>query len=378
MRRKTWKRVFIIPGAALCATQLALVYAAEAPAASGAKWYDTVAVNGYVQGSYTGKFNAGPNNKTSQGRAFDANANSFNFNSFLLQISKPVGESDHYGFVTKLRTGHDAGVLASGNDNSVFVEEAYVTYALPSMSKLSFSAGKFLTPEGFEGADTVYNPNFSEGLLWTLAEPVTHTGIKANYVISDKANATVGLVNGWDVTSDNNDNKTILWQLATTPMKQLTWSFQGTYGNELTTPAATAYQDHSKRLSLDTVVGFSPMDKLSLNGQLNWGQQTHSPGTVDGTSHWDGLGLWVSYVTSPMFTETVRFEVFDDQSGGVRTGLKQTAKEFTLTHKTMLTSNLGTRLEYRHDWSNEAYFTRKDGSAVTNQNTIAMDWFVTF
>jgi len=56
----------------------------------------------------------------------------------------------------------------------------------------------------------------------------------------------------------------------------------------------------------------------------------------------------------------------------------QTVKEFTLTQKNMFTPALGTRLEFRHDWSNQAYFLRDDGSAVRNQNTISMDWFVTF
>ena len=56
----------------------------------------------------------------------------------------------------------------------------------------------------------------------------------------------------------------------------------------------------------------------------------------------------------------------------------QTVKEFTLTQKHMFTPALGMRVEYRHDWSTEAYFTRTDGSAVRNQNTVSADWFVTF
>jgi len=66
----------------------------------------------------------------------------------------------------------------------------------------------------------------------------------------------------------------------------------------------------------------------------------------------------------------------NEQTPGTRTN--QTVQEFTLTHKTMLTANMGTRLEYRHDWSNETPFLRSDGSSVRNQNTISADWFVTF
>jgi hypothetical protein len=348
-----------------------------ADAAPAAKWYDSIAASGYLQASYTGNFNtpkgfAGAKAPTT-GRQFDTDSNGFNFNTFLLQIAKPVGDSDHYGFTVRLRTGQDAQTLSG---NNLWVQEAYVTYAIPSLTKLQLIGGKFVTSEGVEVVDTVNNPNFSEGLLFTFAEPITHTGIKANYTFSDKVNATVGLVNGWDVAGpDNNTAKTILWQVATTPIKQLTWSFQGLYGKEVADPT------HSQRLSLDTVATYALMDKLSVSGQANWGQQSNDPATARGagTTHWDGLGAWLSYATSSMFTESLRFEVLSDQNNASRLGgVNQTAKEITLTHKTMLTPALGTRLEYRHDWSNAPYFTKHDGSLVRNQNTISLDWFVLF
>jgi len=383
MRSSHWK--YVVPGLMMAAASMAY---ADAPAP---KWYDTIAMSGYLQGSYTGNFEASPENKSSQGRQYDTNSNSFNFNTFLLQIAKPVGDSDHYGFTVRLRTGQDASALSGAGQ--LFVQEAYATYA--ATSKLSIIGGKFVTMEGFEGADTVNNPNFSEGLLFFAAEPITHTGIKANYTFSDKVNATIGIVNGWDALSANqgapdiNDSKTVIWQVATTPTKKITWSFQGTYGDEQVTPSLSS-ADHSKRLSLDTVAGFNPTDKLSLNAQLNWGEDTDLPNGTGGTmtTHWDGAGIWASYATTSKFTEIARFEVLGDQNNADRFGAfvgtnpptttNQTVKEFTLTHKTMLTASLGTRIEYRHDWSNEAYFVRSDGSSVRNQNTISMDWFVTF
>jgi hypothetical protein len=81
-------------------------------------------------------------------------------------VAKPVGDSDHYGFTVRLRTGQDATSLAGGT-SQIFVQEAYATYA--PISKLSIIGGKFVTMEGFEGADTVNNPNFSEGLLFFAA-----------------------------------------------------------------------------------------------------------------------------------------------------------------------------------------------------------------
>jgi len=385
MRSKISLGSVVVTG--LLSSFVSAVAFADAPAP---KWYDTIAMSGYLQGSYVANLND-PASKTNTDRQFDTNSDSFNFNTFLLQIAKPVGDSDHYGFTVRLRTGQDANNLPGGGN--LTVQEAYMTYVIPQMTKLSLIGGKFVTPEGYEGVDTVNNPNFSEGLLFTFAEPITHTGIKANYMINDKANATIGVVNGWDVAPDNNDAKTILWQLATTPTKQISWSFQGLYGKELPDPT------HSQRLSLDTVLGVNPTDKLSFNLQGNWGEQTNDPGTAagEGTTHWDGLGFWASLATTSKFTEIARFEVLNDQNGADRFNVvdpgtstprtprtfadgttNQTVKEFTLTHKTMLTASLGNRLEYRHDWSNEAYFEKSDGSFVRNQNTISTDFFVLF
>ena len=98
-----------------------------------------------------------------------------------------------------------------------------------------------------------------------------------------------------------------------------------------------------------------------------------------------GLGVWLSYATTAKFTESVRFEVMSDQNNANRFGAtgfadgtnNQTIKEVTLTHKTQLASNLFNRVEYRHDWSNQAYF-QNSASNVRNQNTISTDFYVTF
>ena len=216
-----------VPTFILCSTNAF----GDAPAP---KWYDTIGLSGYLQSSYVGNLENSSSNKGNVGRQFDTNGNTFSLNTFLLQIAKPVGDSDHYGFTVRLRTGSDAAALP-GSTGDLAVQEAYMTYA--ATSKLQIIGGRFVTPEGFEGVDTVNNPNFSEGLLFTVMEPINHTGIKANYTFNDKVNATIGLVNGWNDPTDNNSQKTLLWQVATTPTKQISWSFQGLYGNEITQPA---------------------------------------------------------------------------------------------------------------------------------------------
>src|SRR5690348_12350369 len=78
------------------------------------KWYDSIAISGYLQGSYVANLNdphtfAGTKDNTvNVGRQFDTDSNGFSFNTFLLQIAKPVGDTDHYGFTVRLRAGQDA------------------------------------------------------------------------------------------------------------------------------------------------------------------------------------------------------------------------------------------------------------------------------
>src|SRR5579862_9732623 len=118
MRRMNWTKQWIAKGmVTACVAAVGTAYA-DAPAP---KWYDTIGMSGYLQSSYVGNLENSENNKTNVGRQFDGPANgtnsgnSFSFNRFLLQIAKPVGDSDHYGFTVRLAAAQDATVLPSSN-----------------------------------------------------------------------------------------------------------------------------------------------------------------------------------------------------------------------------------------------------------------------
>ncbi len=387
MRSKTWTKKFVVQGL-ICAVGVGTAYA-DAPAA---KWYDTLSLSGYVEGSYVNNLN-NPSTRTNGARIFDVESNSFNQNAYHLQAAKAMGD-DGYGFTAKMHAGRDARIIKSAGTAGATdfdVQEAYLTVATPSLKALTWSAGKFVTLEGLEVIESPSNPNFSEGLLFGFAEPFTHTGVKANYGFNDKVNATLGVVNGWDTEADANDGKTIIWQVATTPMKMVSWSLQGSYGPEAST------DNQSKRTSVDTLLGVMPTDKLSLWLQGNWGQDTKVTRAGGATStdnvaaypvavgpstvRWSGVGVWAQYACNSWLTEALRFEAFNDQGGANRlgTGLNNTMKEITWTNKFQIAKNVFTRLEYRHDWSNQGVFAlHNPGQTGTNQNTISADYYVTF
>ncbi len=359
----------------------AMVAVAGTFALSATAKADGPTLGGYVQGSYQKNLNKP---KTSAGaptgnqlRVFDQNqSDDFGLNAVQLKLSKSIGD-ENYGYGVKLLAGDDARILNgngtySTSNDQFYVEEAYGMFSLSNLKALTVTGGRFVTAEGVEVIESPLNMNISEGLLFGYAEPFTHTGVKANYVVSDMANVTAGIVNGWDNSNtylDNNRGKTIIYQVATTPAKGLIANLSGTYGPE------ASNQTHQKRTSVDLVLGYTGIEKLTINGQLNWGQDKQKNTS---TNVWKGAGLWLGYAVSDWINPAVRYEVFSDQHGGSRTATAQTVNNFTLTNKFQVAKNMFLRAEYRHDWSNMPAFQNKVGNAVRVQNTIGADWVVTF
>ncbi len=345
---------------------------------TGQAFAEGLTIGGYAQTSYQynfGKPKTGAGAPTgNQLRSFDATQDDdFNINQVQLNALKPVGD-DRYGYGLKLMFGRDS-VSLGGAGTDVFVQEAYGMYSPTNLKSLTFTAGKFVTAEGVEVIESPLNLNITEGFLFGLAEPFTHIGAKAAYAFSDKITAMAGVVNGWDVDNDNNRGKTLIWQVATVPMEKTMLNLQGTYGPEI------AAQTHSKRSSVDLVAGYTGIEKLSLNFQANWGQDSQD--NVD-TDVWKGIGLWAGYSASDCINPALRFEIFDDSNGGSRTGVVSasgrgpTVKGLTLTNKFKLTDKMFVRAEYRHDFSNVAAFQNSAGNTVRVQNTIGADWVVLF
>ncbi len=57
-----------------------------------------------------------------------------------------------------------------------------------------------MTLAGAEVINPSQNTNFSRGLLFTDLEPLTHTGFRATYAVTDTVNVILGLNNGWNNT----------------------------------------------------------------------------------------------------------------------------------------------------------------------------------
>jgi hypothetical protein len=225
------------------------------------------------------------------------------------------------------------------------IQQAYGSYLFGK--KVQLDVGKFVTPAGAEVIETRDNWNYSRSLLFALAIPYYHAGLRATVPFNDKVSVTAMLVNGWNDVVDNNSGKT--WGLSATlkPNAKLTVVQNLMGGPE------QKDDTRDKRFLSDTVVTLTATDKLSL--MANYDYATDSVGGLG--VQWQGVALYTRLQATPAWALTPRFEWFDDRDG-FATGTAQKVKEITLTSEQKLGGKLLTRIEYRRDFSDQPYFSK--------------------
>jgi hypothetical protein len=346
-----------------------------------------IKLGGGIATSYQYNFNDPDSNITSL-RAFDRDHNSFVLDLFQLQVSRAPGE-DGVGFMTKIDFGKLAERLGTDWDgdgtagnvaeeqNSVEIQEAYITYNFPGLPDLQVKAGKFATPIGAEVIEPWANPNISRSMQFAWGIPYIHTGATASYAFGSQASLMLGIVNGWDNAVDNNDGKSFLGSLAITPVEQFSLLLNGIYGAE------QADRGDSKRGLVDIVATIKPVENFAIILNYDYGNETDLG--VGGDAEWNAFSGILSYDIVEGLPVPIGFafrgEVFDDSDGtrlptlgGAGFGSFQSAAEVTGTFKVVLAEGLMFRTEYRYDWGNNAlyenYPTAGDDSQ-DDQHTIA-------
>lgn len=333
--------------------------------------------------------------KLNQYRAFDVDANSFELNQGNIHIDRTVDQG--VGFVMDLNFGKTAEVLqqstryssaGAGNiatSNSVVdPTQFYLTWTAPIGSGLNLSAGKFVTLLGAEVIPVYNNLNYEESrsFLFTLGEPLTHTGVRAQYAFNSKIGATIGINNGWDDVADNNSGKTMEAQFAFTPTDSLSLLVNGMYGAEqsnqggpkrgiidpiltwktpitgLTTIGEYLYGNESSGVTQSVgysahgnSLAFASAEQLAIATGTPVGPPIYGPVVITKTSEWNGFAGYLVYDLTDKLELATRGEFFRDGSGA-RTGIRQTLGEVTFTTSYKVAPGLLARAEYRHDESN--------------------------
>ena len=301
---------------------------------------------GYVAASYY------RSNGYSTDHQFDNKHDSFQLDQAALTVAYQPKEG--FGALVNVAAGEDMKVLnaAEGsNPGTLDVVQGFVQYVAGPVTVV---AGKYVTLAGAEVIAPTGNTNFSRSLLF-FAEPLTHTGIRATYAVTETLSVVAGVNNGWNYSSlTASGSKTAEAGLAWTPSKVFGLTAQAYVGKD---PILDA-----QRILLDAVATYNATGALTLVLSVDWGkQQQHTSGYPD--LDWNGAALYTNYALSDQWRVSLRLEYLDDKGGFVTgTGNAQTLKEGTLTFGYDPVKSFELRIEARYDMSTQPTFVRSMGA----------------
>ncbi len=310
-----------------------------------------ITLSGYVDTSYTEQF-GGRGTGFGSGQAnlhqFDVNNDNFNLNAVKLALEKALPDKVDWAAGFRLDTilGSDAKFLgdsafggSSGGTSTSYplaLEQALVKFRIPIGNGLDIYAGKFVTFLGYEVIESPANLNFSRGLLFTNAIPLTHTGVYADYKFNDVVEAKLGVVDGWNnsVSSTSADpvasyafgGKAITGQInITNPGKNANLCQSFIYSPDSTEPSGVnGGGDNGPSVVYDVWGNWNPTFvansalTLGFNIDLGYSGATGLPAGIDGsppgigsvpdTSTWWGAAVYAAYKFNKVFTLAGRGE----------------------------------------------------------------------
>jgi len=305
--------------------------------------------------------------------------NEFNIN--LAHIDAKVEEDKYRGRValqwgTSVNSNY-AGEISkdiTSNQASVkHIQEAHVGFRI--FKNTWIDGGIFFGNIGRESWISHTNWNFTRAFALDYV-PYYSTGVKLSHEFSDKLSVQFQILNGWQIITDNNRDKSFGSQIKYIFDSHVTLTLNQYAGND-----APDNERRQIRLYNNTILEWNALDWLSLAGQFDIGAQkakqsliyepwlqTYNPDTFtspyrDAASssyrQWYHGTLWVSFKLSPDYRLSFRAERMYDPlqvvaTTGTRNGFM--ANGYTTTFD-ILTFDPGLlRIEYVYRRSADAVF----------------------
>jgi hypothetical protein len=340
--------------------------AAPAPS-TGTVLPGNIVVSGLIDGYYS--FN---NNHPASGfttlRNFEVKSNSFALNMAKLTLSRaaePVGFTLDIGFGKAWEIFHATD--PAGINNVRYIPQAFISLKPKSWGGFQFDFGKFYTSAGAELTENNLTWSYGRGFLYTNG-PYYHFGARMSKPLSEHFTVGLQVVNGWNNVEDNNTGKTIGITTAWTT-KKISW-----FNNYYTGPEKNK-TNAGFRNFYDTVLNLNPNDKTAFYVNFDYGKESEAFGKNNNAT-WVAIGVAGRYQTTAHTAVSLRYENYDDRQGFI-TGTAQSLNSFTATGEYKWMQGLISRLEYRRDWSDRAYFERGAGFGK-NQNTLTLGFIAYF
>lgn len=334
-------------------------------------FFKNLQINGAVDGYATWNANS-PANGSNALYNFNTSADSFNLNLAELKVVKPAEKPGDLGFTLELGYGQAVNTMqgadpTAGDTGLKNFVQLYGTYKAPIGGGLTLDFGKFSTPMGAEVIETQSNWNYSRSLLFALAIPYNHTGMRASYSLTKTVNAYAMIVNGWNDVSDNNRGKSFGAGFSWAPNSQ--WSLAE---NIITGPEQANDNRHYRKVT-DTVLTYNATAKLSLMGNYDFGDDRVAGVAI----RWQGAAAYLRYQLTPRFAITPRLEWYSDPQG-FTSGAAQQLREVTITPEYKVNDHMIVRAEYRADRSSTPFYQLNNGTLSQQQQTLTSGVVVFF
>ncbi|MBL8890764.1 MAG: outer membrane beta-barrel protein [Planctomycetaceae bacterium] len=178
-----------------------------------------IEVGGWWSNGYTWNPSR-PTNRLNGLNGVNDRANDYMFHQLGLGIERAVDPSlaDYqWGCRVDLMYGADARLVQSAGFDDTWHSGRFVSLAVPQVyaewfdpnlnpwgQGVTLRVGRFWSPIGYEGVPSLDRFFFSATHAFMLAQPSTHVGVMATADVGPNWTTQVGLVRGWDVTTDNN------------------------------------------------------------------------------------------------------------------------------------------------------------------------------
>lgn len=293
--------------------------------------------------------------------------------------------------------------IANRVENGAKVTETEISTGVvhlvaPVGNGLDFAFGKFNSPVSFEPEDAPLLLQASKSLPFQLASPAKMTGLKLLYPFAENLETQFIVFNGWNLDKDNNDAKSLAFQIGYAPTQWLDTKWSYLRGAELSN------NESDLRQVIDLVVTLTPFRNWIFGAELAYGFDENQSALHPGTdAEWSSGQVTAHHDFRRWLGGTVRYSFFDDRDGrpDLQSKQKRTMHEVTVAStihlspetvgflgfgtipKTQhLLSGIDLRLEYRYDWINESnnnrFFKNDKGAGTSTRNMFVVELVANF
>lgn len=263
---------------------------------------------------------------------------------------------------------------AYGDDsNRDILNQAYLSFALPTLNGITFDFGRFYSHMGRESFKASQNWNYSQSLTFKYANPTWHEGLRVHFINKSDFSLSAFIYNGWDTENDKNDSKTIGTKARFSPNKttQLTYN--------LITGAENGTKESDYRTVHNFVAELNPSSDVGFAGEITLGNEKKAP-TNSGakSSDWMAFSVSAKKALNDQSYFAGRIEHFDDENG-YRTSSNTDVKinSLTATYGYSHSKELETRYELRHDDADEDVFREDSTDFDDSQTTLLVSLLFT-